>query len=323
MTRVLDTSDVTVGERSLAVRNALRAVTTAPVEVAPGFPYERSRVRIDAWRFGAISLGLVEGHGLQLTGHAARPRPQAVKGITLRLHVPLCTDGPPASDAFEWDLREPYDFTVSGSAVILLHLRFEDFGLQASHVQPFARLGTKLPIAALVESHLLGLVRDADGLSRAASAALVADATVTLVRALITTSPMPRTEVSVREALLTSILEYVQAHIKNPDLTAEMVARANNISVRYFYQLWAARSVPFAEWVMTQRLDGARRELATGEALLVPIAEIARRWSFKDPTHFSRRFRAAFGMSPRQWRASEHVLRERFDLQTVNGRCGR
>ncbi|MDT5150765.1 MAG: hypothetical protein QOI01_2498, partial [Mycobacterium sp.] len=28
---------------------------------------------------------------------------------------------------------------------------------------------------------------------------------------------------------------------------------------------------------------------------------VARRWGFKDPTHFARRFRAAYGMPPSQW----------------------
>ncbi|HEX6452329.1 MAG TPA: AraC family transcriptional regulator [Trebonia sp.] len=32
------------------------------------------------------------------------------------------------------------------------------------------------------------------------------------------------------------------------------------------------------------------------------MAAIARRWGFADSTHFSRRFRQAYGMSPREWR---------------------
>jgi AraC-like DNA-binding protein len=29
---------------------------------------------------------------------------------------------------------------------------------------------------------------------------------------------------------------------------------------------------------------------------------IAQRWGFSNPTHFSRRFRATYGISPRDWR---------------------
>jgi len=37
----------------------------------------------------------------------------------------------------------------------------------------------------------------------------------------------------------------------------------------------------------------------------------ARRWGFVDPTHFGRRFRAAYGLSPGEWRraAREAALR--------------
>ena len=33
-----------------------------------------------------------------------------------------------------------------------------------------------------------------------------------------------------------------------------------------------------------------------------PIAAVAAGWGFKDPTHFARRFRAAYGLRPQEWR---------------------
>lgn len=44
---------------------------------------------------------------------------------------------------------------------------------------------------------------------------------------------------------------------------------------------------------------GARADLADRH---LPIAAVARRWGFKDPTHFTRRFRAAYGVLPSEWR---------------------
>ncbi|WP_454199804.1 AraC family transcriptional regulator [Nocardia sp. Marseille-Q1738] len=32
------------------------------------------------------------------------------------------------------------------------------------------------------------------------------------------------------------------------------------------------------------------------------MSTIARRWGFRDPYHFARRLRAAYGLSPREWR---------------------
>ncbi len=34
-----------------------------------------------------------------------------------------------------------------------------------------------------------------------------------------------------------------------------------------------------------------------------PVAAVARRWGFPDPSWFARRLRAAYGVSPREWRA--------------------
>jgi AraC-like DNA-binding protein len=45
-------------------------------------------------------------------------------------------------------------------------------------------------------------------------------------------------------------------------------------------------------------------DLSGRQAPSTTVAAIARRWGFADPTHFSRVFRAAYGMSPREWRAS-------------------
>jgi AraC-like DNA-binding protein len=38
------------------------------------------------------------------------------------------------------------------------------------------------------------------------------------------------------------------------------------------------------------------------------IAAVARRWGFADATHFARRFRDAYGLSPREWRQL-HLVR--------------
>jgi hypothetical protein len=41
----------------------------------------------------------------------------------------------------------------------------------------------------------------------------------------------------------------------------------------------------------------------------IGIATVARRWGFPDATHFGRRFRAAYGISPREWRQVQEQQR--------------
>ncbi|WP_330253344.1 helix-turn-helix domain-containing protein [Nocardia sp. NBC_00565] len=55
-------------------------------------------------------------------------------------------------------------------------------------------------------------------------------------------------------------------------------------------------------WNIGQRLDRIGCELVRAESGHRAISMIARRCGFRDPTHFVRRFRAAYGTAPREWR---------------------
>jgi AraC-like DNA-binding protein len=103
-------------------------------------------------------------------------------------------------------------------------------------------------------------------------------------------------------SLSTRIAMYLRQHLGDPDLSPAQVARAHNISVRHLYNLWAGRDVSPGRWIIQERLEAARRELAKPAAQSRTIAAIAHQCGFTDAAHFSRRFRDAYGMSPRDWR---------------------
>jgi AraC-like DNA-binding protein len=127
-------------------------------------------------------------------------------------------------------------------------------------------------------------------------------ASVQLVRALIASATGDdRTAGEARSgAVWPLIVAYVDAHLTEPDLSPARIARANNVSLRYLYKLCAQHDVRLSEWIIDRRLRGAHDEL-TGPGRRM-VAEVARRWGFVDPAHFSQRFRHAFGMSPRECR---------------------
>ena len=77
----------------------------------------------------------------------------------------------------------------------------------------------------------------------------------------------------------------------------------------------------FAEcWIWNQRLDGAKRDICDPALCKRTITEIAFGWGFNDAAHFSRIFRARFGCSARELRASESACSpdERSEIRGVS-----
>lgn len=105
-----------------------------------------------------------------------------------------------------------------------------------------------------------------------------------------------------RPPVLTRILEYVELHLTDPDLSPEAVARAHHISVRYLHKLFKDEGATVGRWILRRRLEECRRDLMRHGRGSRTIAAVAGRWGFSSATHFSRVFRAAYGMSPREWR---------------------
>ncbi|MFD8706603.1 helix-turn-helix domain-containing protein [Kitasatospora sp. NPDC059648] len=104
-------------------------------------------------------------------------------------------------------------------------------------------------------------------------------------------------------SMLARIEDYVLRHLGEPDLSPAQIADANHISVRYLHKLFRAEGTTVSRWVQRERLERCRRELSRPATTAPVISGVARRWGFVSPSHFSRSFRAAYGMSPRDWQA--------------------
>jgi AraC-like DNA-binding protein len=69
---------------------------------------------------------------------------------------------------------------------------------------------------------------------------------------------------------------------------------------RLFRQRNGGRTV--AAWIREQRLERARRDLADPDQRATAVHAIAARWGFRHAADFSRAFRRAYGMPPRDYR---------------------
>ncbi|MFI6445729.1 helix-turn-helix domain-containing protein [Kitasatospora sp. NPDC050543] len=98
------------------------------------------------------------------------------------------------------------------------------------------------------------------------------------------------------------IRAFIDEHLPDPGLSPESIARAHRISVRYLHKLFQHDGTTVHRRIQQRRLEEARRELSKQGRAAVTIASVAHRWGFADAAHFSRSFRAAYDMTPREWR---------------------
>ncbi|MBB3862181.1 AraC-like DNA-binding protein [Novosphingobium hassiacum] len=113
---------------------------------------------------------------------------------------------------------------------------------------------------------------------------------------------MPRRQKLV-DRRLSDIENYIKMNLADPELSYDKVAISCGISPRYLCFLLKANNTSFSELVWKNRMPKARDWLISPKTRDYPIHEIAYMSGFKSAAHFSRMFKATYGMPPREYRA--------------------
>lgn len=95
---------------------------------------------------------------------------------------------------------------------------------------------------------------------------------------------------------------FIDDHIKNPELGPEMIAHFMGISVRYLHHLFQTNETSVNRHILLKRLSGCARAMSHPRHANTSISAIAFDWGFNSSAHFSRVFRAEFGVSPREYK---------------------
>lgn len=104
------------------------------------------------------------------------------------------------------------------------------------------------------------------------------------------------------QLLVGRIKAFIEAHLKDPLLTPDLIAQRHGISRRYLYRLFEEERETIAGYIWQRRLNHCRDALTDASGRHRNISEIAFEWGFNDASHFCRAFRRAFGASPRDFR---------------------
>lgn len=106
-----------------------------------------------------------------------------------------------------------------------------------------------------------------------------------------------------RGELMLRITDYIYEHLSESSLDPRRIAMAHYISVRHLQALFTAEGTTVTRFIKHCRLQRCYDELSDPRSGRT-ITSIALDNGFVDPAHFSRTFRAHFGVTPRSVRAS-------------------
>lgn len=106
-----------------------------------------------------------------------------------------------------------------------------------------------------------------------------------------------------RVATLTRVKNIALGQLRNPEVAPESVARTAGISIRSLHALFDQDETTFCRWLQQARLMRCKSDIENPNLRTRSIGDIAYSWGFSDAAHFSRSFRQAFGLTPRECRA--------------------
>ncbi len=303
--RTLDTGTLPPHERADAITTHMReiALATNVVHADPDDVFLATWI----WDLGPVELVRTERSGLYVDLTRERDDEPAVLALMLGSSMGgrreqfghVIREGPGVVDMIE--LSRPHrSWIPPGRGGWVIKVRADAVDLPGRTITR-ARAGlTSTPMQQVFAHHFRSLVKVGPDLDGDPSAVDVGAATLMLARALISSAgeDETRTREALHDALLLRMQGFVREHLRDPGLSAESVAAAHHVSVRLVYRVYADAGLHLGQSIIDQRLDGARWELTGPVGRHRAVAAVAHRWGFASTSHFSRRFKERFGMTP-------------------------
>lgn len=166
------------------------------------------------------------------------------------------------------------------------------------------RMSGRRGLGAVVAPYLSQLANNLDELT-GGSGVRLAHTAVDLVTTVFTHElGLDAAGADPHRALLQRIMGYIDRSLGSVELSPQSIAAAHFISTRHLHELFRERDTTVSTWIRQRRLEHCRRDLTDPLLADRPVGAIAARWGMTDAAHFSRTFKAAYGVSPRDYRAT-------------------
>lgn len=122
-------------------------------------------------------------------------------------------------------------------------------------------------------------------------------------------------------AKLVLIKQFIHQHLANAELGVEMICAHMHISRRYLHHLFRSENSSVTHYIWQCRLENTKLDLQSHRTSHLTTAEVGYRWGFTSNAHFSRRFKAAFGQSPKSFHKTEIISQKFAHEQSSDFKC--
>ncbi|MEU1616592.1 helix-turn-helix domain-containing protein [Streptomyces sp. NPDC005722] len=316
----LDVASLAPGDRANAIRELSGFVVNGRAEVDLPSDPNRQRAHATTSALGSVKVSEIGWNVTRIRRTGAPADGDTVPQILVsireagvsRFHQAGRHGLIKAGDLMVLDNAKPYEVLFHGPVRgVLVSVPTHVLGLRPSLLDRITAgpLSSERPAVGATAAFFTRLARHR-GAAGEADTALITEPGVDLIRAVVTMAlygddPTGRL---LNSTLLERVQEYVRLHLADPDLTAERIAAEHDVSVRWLYLTLSRAGITLGEWIRTQRLEQCRRELASPVHRFMTIEAIAHRWGFAGAPHFSRVFKTAYGVSPRDFRSGRSGL---------------
>jgi AraC family transcriptional activator of tynA and feaB len=313
---VLDSRTLPAADRPGALE-AIFSANEVPQRVGFVAPPHQIRHRLELFRYGPnVHLLRNCGTGLVIdrsARHVRQGAPGQLAVFIQRSGIGCLTRGDSRTvfrpgDLGLMDTTRPYTWRSSKRIDhFVLLVDNPEVGLSVDQLRLAGERLASSPLYGIARAHFESLCAGATDLGPEAMAAL-GRATAQLLRAtVIAAVDGPGSADCFDQTLFARMAAHADAHLHDPELTPGQIAAQHFISTRHLYNVWTreAGQSP-GRWIMERRLERASALLAGRHRSVLPISWVARQCGFANMSHFSRRFREAFGATPRDWSITHH-----------------
>jgi AraC-like DNA-binding protein len=287
--------------------------TLVPMTVVPqgDGPFE-GRIATD--RLGYLQVSTMEADANRIsrtpTLIARSPAGFVAIGVQVSGTATLLQDGRRAEvsegDLVVYDTTRPYFFDYPQRfSTHVFQLPRRVLGVPEADIRQVTgtTIGTGDGLGSMLVPFLAALAASAHAYSPAVASRLAGNV-VDLFSTLVAerTNQVALEADNARAHLALQVRGHINENLGDPGLSPESIARALRISLRYLHRVFEGEGITVGRLIQYRRLEECGRELARRGGTVPTVSVVAQRWGFVNPAHFSRAFRAVYGMSPREWR---------------------